>query len=428
VGSLKVRTFFILFALSLGLVVQVKAMPDCGVCAGSAPVSSEFRAQSRIDTFAFGEKKILYIRLCYPDDSAEPVTVAAAEALLREVTAFYRTNSFGQFWTAGTVTPLIQLPKAKATYFSTNELGEMTWSAFQMLADAREVARAAGFDYENYDFDVLRFDGPMWRSSANIGSRGAWLLTSNVATTIHEIGHNLGLHHANMWTGPLNGYGWNTEYGDEYDIMGNPLYFRQAGMHAIHKITLGWLKGSNVMEVKASGVYRLYAHDRAQIETSRKYLLRVRKDEERDYWLEKRGNFDVYEHMEKSGLLAYWDSWAESNHGTHLLDPTTDEGESLRIGTALRDEATGVRIIPLAQAEDYSYVDVAVIFGKSRLNMLPGMLHVMGEAGVNYEVQVSSDLRAWSALAQVAEEDIFVLLSAGTPRAFYRVIPEPERR
>ena len=408
---------------------EPNAIDPVPFCAVETP-SSGFRALSTTAPIpAVGEKKVLYFRLCYPDDPAEPITEQAATQLMSQVSAFFRTNSYQKFWTAATITPLLQLPKPKGSYFPTNEQGQMTWSAFLILSDAREAARKAGFNFEEYDLDVLRFNGPMWRSSANVGYRGAWMLTSDPATTIHEIGHNLGLQHANLWKGELNGEGSNVEYGDEYDLMGSPLHFRSAGFHAINKSTLGWLAPSNTREVTTSGIYRLYAHDAGALDPLRTFALRVTKDGERDYWIEKRSINDASEDMEKSGVLVHWDAWHGSNLGTHLLDPTVELGESLPIGTVLADSVAGIRILPLAQSEDRSYVDVAVILGESRLTLLPGMIHFSGNPGRRYRFENSSDLQTWTYFAEAPNVtgDLIVPVVRSARMQFYRAVELPDR-
>ncbi len=369
------------------------------------------------NTTAIGEKRILYIRVNYADDASEPISSEAAENLMTEVSSFYRTHSQGRCWTTATITPLVTMPLAKAGYFVAGENGEITWNAYTVLGHAREAARAAGYDYRDYDFEVIRFNAPFLRSWANIGARGAWLVSSHPATTIHEIGHNLGLQHANLWTGA------NVEYGDVYDIMGNPGYYQRAGLNTIHKVALGWMESSQQKRVTASGVYRLYAHDTNQPASERTYVLRVRKDDERDYWIEKRQTFDFSDDMEFSGVLLYWDEWDESNLGTHLLDPVPAPGYAVPILTPFADDGAGIRIVPLWQSEDRAYVDVAVILGDAKVNILPGLLHFAGEADRSYTVETSADLRNWNLLTNTNSQsgEVFVPIDTEASQRFYRV-------
>ena len=222
------------------------------------------------------------------------------------------------------------MPSPKASYFIAGENGEITWNAYTVLGDAREAARAAGYDYRDYDFEVIRFNAPFFgagRMSAR-AVRG-WLVRIRPRRSMRS-----GI----IWgfSTRTRGRAANVEYGDVYDIMGNPGYYQPAGWNAIHKDALGWMERAQQKSVTASGVYRLYAHDTNQLASDRTYVLRVRKDDERDYWIEKRQSFDFSDDMEFSGVLLYWDEWTESNSGTHLLDPVPASGYALPILTPFR--------------------------------------------------------------------------------------------
>jgi hypothetical protein len=188
-------------------------------------------------------------------------------------------------------------------------------------------------------------------------------------------------------------------------------------------MALGWLDDSHVTRISASGIHRLYAHDTDQPVSGRKYLLRIRKDDERDYWIEKRQRFDGSDDMEFSGVLAYWDEWSQSNGGTHLLDPVDTSGWGIPVFKPLVDASAGVRVIPLRQSEDRAYVDVAVILGSARLNILPGLLHFAGTPDQIYTVQRSDDLNTWSTVEQTssASGELFIPIDTGAVRRFYRV-------
>ena len=411
------RKGFVIFSLCAGLLPRAFALPDCGVCV-SAPLGSASLGSTSISSInALGEKKILYIRVNYPDDPAEPISTSAAEDLMGEVSLFYRTHSHGRCTTTATITPVVTMALPKSSYFISDAGGKVTWYAYTVLGHAREAARAAGFDYRDYDLDVIRFNAPILQSWGNIGMRGAWLVSSHPATTIHEIGHNLGLYHANSWTGA------NVEYGDIYDIMGNPGYYQRAGLNSIHKIALGWLDPSQQKHVSSSGVYRLYALDTNNPAADRTYVLRVRKDAERDYWIEKRQNFDFSDDMEFSGVLLYWNEWSQSNGGTHLLDPVSAPGYALPISTPFADPAAAVRVVPLHQSADRAYVDVAVILGNATVNILPGLLHFAGEPNRSYTLETSADLRSWRLVTQTNSltGELFVPMDTGFSRGFYRV-------
>ena len=86
-----------------------------------------------------------------------------------------------------------------------------------------------------------------------------WTVGSN--TLSHELGHNLGVYHANSWEckkkKPAVLYGdecQHTEYGNIYDIMGNS--YGALHFNAYFKDKFGWLQNS-VVTITKSGKYRI---------------------------------------------------------------------------------------------------------------------------------------------------------------------------
>jgi hypothetical protein len=159
----------------------------------------------------------------------------------------------------------------------------------------------------------------------------------------------------------------------------------------------------------------------------------VRKDSEREYWIEKRHLFEDREYLH-TGVIVYWSPWLQSNSGTQLLDPDPDLGEQLSIGKVLEDESAGIRIIPLQQADDGAWIDVAVVSGETssasrQLRMLAATgsnekwLWFCGPRGTSVTIEESSDLTAWKPLATLPNPagDLFLPLPAVQPHAFLRV-------
>lgn len=376
----------------------------------------------------FGSKTLLYMRVCYADDPEEPISQAAAEAALKRADLIYRTNSYNQMSLASTVTPLLQLPKTRAEYFPPDG-----WNPWTLLGDARAAARAAGFDTENFDLDVIRFKASFYQSFAYIGVKGAWLVSSDVRTLVHELGHNFGLQHANAWKGGVDGPGQNIEYGNEYDIMGGALDEVGSQFSVYERQRLGWLGSSNVTTVASSGVYRIYAPDLGTIDKSRSYALRIRKDAERDFWVEKPTMF-IEDDQLQNGVLIYWSPWSLSKGGTQLIDASADPRYPLVIGERLSDPEAKLHILPVQQAEDHSWIDVAVVLGVQTvtplsLQLLPrhegtgAFLYYSAPAGMPSLVQASSDLLHWTDFpGQTGDSaEVFVPLDSNQPARFFRV-------
>ncbi len=108
--------------------------------------------------------------------------------------------------------------------------------------------------------------GPARRVSVRIG---LWLNGGFSNDTIqHELGHNLGLYHANAWVpsqgdSPI-GDGKHEEYGDPYDNMGN--YSPYGHFNVYFKNYLSWIPNTSVKSVSRTGTYRLKAHDHRRVQ------------------------------------------------------------------------------------------------------------------------------------------------------------------
>src|SRR5262249_1577045 len=164
------------------------------------------------NNWTHGLKTVLYMRLNFPDDLTEPISEADAYNAMNGVNDFYTIGSYDLTALTATVTPLLTLPQPK-TYYSYA-------GTSALLSDARETARRAGFDTDNYDRDIAAFTsvvGYDWGGLAYVGGKGVWLQSMGVGVTAHELGHNYGLWHANAWNTTnltVIGYGTNLEYGN----------------------------------------------------------------------------------------------------------------------------------------------------------------------------------------------------------------------
>ena len=325
-----------------------------------------------------GNKSLLYIRLNFPDDLTEPISEADAYKVMDEVNNYYTEQSYNETSLTTTVTPLLTVPQTK-DWYSTAGPGAL-------LADAREIARRAGFETDNYDRDIVSFTsvpGYDFGGLAFVRGKGVWLQSTGVGVTAHELGHNYGLWHANFWNTTNTstiGVGTNSEYGNIFDTMGSG---GVAQFNAPHKNVLGWLTDTAVHAIVTNGVYRIYPFDTPSRIDGRFYAGTIKKDFRRDYWFELRQKFTSNPWVQ-NGILLNWAPWFESNGGTQLLDATpgsniprgdTREDAPVVIGRTFSDFAAGVHITPLARdiAGSNAWVDVQVNLGSFFGNQPPEM-------------------------------------------------------
>jgi Bacterial Ig domain/Concanavalin A-like lectin/glucanases superfamily/PKD domain/Putative Ig domain/Galactose oxidase, central domain/Calx-beta domain len=357
-----------------------------------------------------GTKKLLYLRVAFPDIMRDPQTEAACYENLRKATEYYMTNSYGQFYLTPTVAPLVVLPYPQSWYNASRDAIDNDPNGEFVLRDhALEIAARMGYDPSAYDLDVVEYIGGPGNFSGlgYVGGRGVWLKTdpgkpSSVAVLTHELGHNLGLYHANYWvTEPVSvtGPGKNQEYGNKFDVMGSTGGTTMGPMVAVHKAVLGWLSPGAVHRVTANGVYRIYQGDQDRADADKRYAIAVNMDSERDYWFEFRQTHTTLPNF-MNGLMVNWSSWGSgfrndqvfgSNGGAHLLDmtPGSRPGSSfagadsrddagLVIGQTYSDPSVDVHVTPIFKSKivnqtDIPYMDVVVNRGPFPGNLKPSL-------------------------------------------------------
>ena len=301
-----------------------------------------------------GVKTLLFIRLDFPDKPGEPVdfsnqplTVTRAEDLINnQVSPFYVSNSLNQTSLAVTVTPVVRMPQAQSVYFT---------NFGALRTDAENAARSAGFDPNNFNLDLFAMSynpGFGYGGVAFVGARGAALNGSfNLRVTAHELGHNYGLLHANLWRtidGSTIGPGNNVEYGNWFDVMGGGFDSR-AHFTAHYKRRLEWLTDANVQVITQDGVYRVFAHDTA---TTGIRALKIRKNTDKNYWIEFRQLFtDTPPSM--NGAIINWDYRSRDFRETEILDmtPATESvwDAPLQLGGVFNDTENRIRITVLGK-------------------------------------------------------------------------------
>jgi len=117
------------------------------------------------------------------------------------------------------------------------------------MKDAADQQLAAmGITPTSYDHRVYYIPdstpGCAWAGLSYVGGGVSWMKHANPTLFAHEIGHNLGLHHASLDTN--NDGASESEYGDHSAIRGNDLAWR--GLLGANRYSLGWLPSSSVFE------------------------------------------------------------------------------------------------------------------------------------------------------------------------------------
>ena len=366
-----------------------------------------------------GQRRFLYIRATFPDHLVDPQSEAECYDSLRQMADYVTQTSYGRCYFNYAVAPLVVLPYPESWYVRRQADGSGADTLIQN--QARTIAKAMGYDYLNYDLDAVRWSGSVgsYGGSASVGGRGMRLKTSSAGTFIHELGHNLGVWHANFWrtTPPsLIGPGNNQEYGNTFDVMGSS---GSSGQFTAHfKNILSWLPNETHWTVNRSGLYRIHQFDYAAADPSFRYALRITKDAERDYWAEFRQRFTSNVGL-MSGLMITWDGWGQgniggsggsppdgSNKGAQLLDMTpgsfgdgitdTRNDSALWVGRTFSDYEANIHITPIAKNLNTTppSMDVYVSVGDTASNLPPTLAITASNTNISTGVSITLSANA----------------------------------
>ncbi|HVT72266.1 MAG TPA: Calx-beta domain-containing protein [Lacunisphaera sp.] len=330
-----------------------------------------------------GTKKMLVIRVDFPDlpgtpknsyvDGSDitPDTIANVINAANGVKDFYVNGSYNQTTiqlgpTSGgvspDVTPVLRMPQP-AAYYAQGD-GSNAYND-TLHSDARAAALAAGYDEANYDRVGVVFSALTSLSSSliNYGGLGEvigkdfWVNGEfDLRVVAHEVGHNYGLNHANLWQvsdgNPISSGGTSVEYGDVFDVMGSGSTSEHEFTHW-NKSILQWIPDAAVTLAAASGTYRIYRFDGGvATNLSNPRALKIVRDATRDYWIGyRRGTSNA---SLNGGAYVLW-GYNQNQQG-NLLDLTTPgtnpsgvHDEGLAMGATFNDTAAGIAITPTAQ-------------------------------------------------------------------------------
>ncbi|MFM2221213.1 MAG: hypothetical protein RLZZ553_961 [Verrucomicrobiota bacterium] len=319
---------------------------------------------------AIGNLRCLYIRGTYPDRLEQLNTEDQAAADMANTARFFSETSFGKCSLTTTITPMVVLPHTFSWY--TTKDSEVNGLGL-LQTHARIEARRLGYDSTQFDCIILRING--LRSGASWGGGDSvWLGWGGMDVINHEVGHSLGLNHANFWQasdGTAYGNGANQEYGNPFDVMGGGGGFG-AHYNTVSKRQVGWLPANYIHSPRENGVYRIHAYDQPRLEEGKRYGLTVAKDSIRSYNIEyhPQGSSTLLD----SALVIY--SGMGSNAG-HLLDttPGSSGGKNdggIQVGRTFSDEEADMHFTVLSKQDTSPpSLDVAFMRGPFPGNVAP---------------------------------------------------------
>jgi alpha-tubulin suppressor-like RCC1 family protein len=364
--------------------------------------------------WTLGNRTFLYIRACFPDNPVDPQNEQECIDMLKAANDYVVQTSYGRCYLTYAVAPLVVLPYPLEWYNRYNT--DVGGGDYLVQNHAIQIAKSMGYDVASYNLRAVRWSGGpgSYGGSASVGAAGMRMKTSSSGTFIHELGHNLGLWHANYWrtTPPsVTGPGNNLEYGNIFDVLGSSGSSGQ--FTASFKSTISWMPPEQFWNVTSSGLYRISQTDASIADPSQRYAIRVRRDAERDFWAEFR-----LRHTSNvgftNGLMMTFDRWGlsgiggsggaplnGSNAGAQLLDMTpgsfgngitdTRNDSALWVGRTFSDPDFKIHFTPVAKnnATVPPSMDVQVQIGDVPGNNAPTLSVAASATSVGTGVNVT---------------------------------------
>src|SRR4051812_24738018 len=220
------------------------------------------------------QRSLAVVLLNWTGDQREPWTPDEVRQQIftggSSMNAYYKEESYDQISFTGDVLGWYTIDSPSSPCDS--QFNDWTNKAFQAANDD-------GADLYSYDHVMFVFPSSdcNWAGMAMISGPYSWINgTLDTYVTAHEMGHNLGLHHANAYSctsggNPvtISGNCVSMEYGDPFDVMGSGGPHHNSGWH-LEK--LGVLAPSNVKTISESGTYTMRS---ALTQTSEPTTLRI---------------------------------------------------------------------------------------------------------------------------------------------------------
>ncbi len=359
-----------------GQLVEVPNAQSVGVAAAGGPGEGAGSFPSTSAGWNTGSKTLIGLPCRFPEQAANPFGTTNIGAAVSSAASRISTWSYGRISMTSFTTPVITLPHSEADYTASGHEDAM-------MADAIAAADSAGYNATGYNFRSLIFTGTLgnYCGLGQVVGKHSWIKCINANTIDHEVGHNLGLPHANSWdtdsSDPV-GPGSHVEYGGYYNVMGGG----SAAYDTMMRFYIRWLTYTEAYDLstKANGTYRIYDPEIATLTSGRKYLIQIPKVGGQYYFVQFRpratalADNGAVDAAQQNGITIL------RTDGSEQIDLTPGSANGMKdgalaVGQTFRDPLTGINISPTAKGGSGTdqYMDVSVTF--DRPDIYPNGIH-----------------------------------------------------
>ena len=265
---------------------------DSSASTGSESVAEATTGDRRTITFVINMTGVDYAAQGASPYSQTHVTnsgKAMHDPVEFSVNSAYEEASFGQVTFSGNTATdvfLVSVPYDPAE--------ACAYRTIATQADAASPVSVTGYRHKMYVVPPKAISGCGWLALGEVGSyaststRKSWSTRIDAIAFAHELGHNIGWHHAA--TDPDNDGVKDVEYGDRSDLMGYCCSKRK--LNSVHIDQVGWFDRSDLqdkfVDVTGAGEYSLAPLGTAPGLSADPQILRITPSSGRPYYLSYR--------------------------------------------------------------------------------------------------------------------------------------------
>jgi len=300
----------------------------------------------------------------------------------RSLNAYIREASYGKMWLSGEVFGPFEIPVESPSEENTRACrvfdevvaaadGSIDFSLFDIILIVYPRVKNENGQFVNFcEFQGLSGSRSNYTYDDGVLSHAVMWINGfvNLHILAHELGHLMGLGHANAWKPDPSKkwpytYGSRVECGDPYSVMGYdkaPGYTGPGQFSASEKDTIGWFEDNNVMSITKAGSYRVRLAPLEQV-TDALITVKVKLNKWQCYFLEYRRATGFDAHLENIDGLFIMRTLpgrfgVESNRFYTSLE---EDRFVLPVGESFIDLREKLRIKPIAMDENGITVDIA---------------------------------------------------------------------